>query len=320
MDSLFDKIRLACEEVAHRASYVKIDHSRIEHYATSLPVEQIQSPQIDPRYHYRGSPLSELSYIIVLDAINFGSGYFPLLRKREGLSGYFTVALSLKERYERDGPLEAEDLTRLDSKDCTRMFGQEAARGAGELMDLFSSSLKTLGHLLQTRYDGSFATFVESCDASAEALIEKLSEMPFFRDVERYEGGLEVPFYKRAQITAADLHLAFGGKGYGRFDDIDRLTIFADNLVPHVLRRDGILLYDPDLSDKIEAEQIVPLGSSQEIEIRACALHAVEKIVGAIQSEGHDVTSPQIDNLLWHRGQDPAYKAHPRHRTRGVYY
>ncbi len=40
---------------------------------------------------------------------------------------------------------------------------------------------------------------------------------------------------------AADLAAAFRGQGPGRFRDLDRLTLFADNLVPHVLRREGVL-------------------------------------------------------------------------------
>ena len=63
---------------------------------------------------------------------------------------------------------------------------------------------------------------------SAEALAERLTAMPFFADA---------GFYKRAQIAANDLHLA----GVARFPDIHRLTIFADNLVPHVLRHHGVL-------------------------------------------------------------------------------
>ena len=55
--------------------------------------------------------------------------------------------------------------------------------------------------------------------------------MPFFD---------ERGFWKRAQITANDLALA----GVAEFPDLDRLTIFADNLVPHVLRVDGVLRYD----------------------------------------------------------------------------
>jgi hypothetical protein len=37
--------------------------------------------------------------------VNFGSGYFSHLRKRPGLSGCFTIAAALKERFEAWGPL-----------------------------------------------------------------------------------------------------------------------------------------------------------------------------------------------------------------------
>ena len=49
-----------------------------------------------------------------------------------------------------------------------------------------------------------------------------------------------VPFLKRAQIAAADLARAGVTLPRPR-----RLTMFADNLVPHVLRLDGILSFDP---------------------------------------------------------------------------
>ena len=49
---------------------------------------------------------------------------------------------------------------------------------------------------------------------------------------------LPTPFFKRAQITPNDLALA----GVAEFDDLDRLTIFADNLVPHVLHVDPLFV------------------------------------------------------------------------------
>ena len=143
--------------------------------------------------------------------------------------------------------------------------------------------------------------------------------MIFFRDVQRY-GDLEVPFYKRAQLAAADLSLAFDGESLGRFNDLDQLTIFADNLVPHVLRIDGVLRYDDSLLRRIEAGELIPCGSREEIEIRASAVHSAELICHALASKGTKARSIDIDYLLWNRGQQPEYKAHPRHRTRTVFY
>ena len=144
--------------------------------------------------------------------------------------------------------------------------------------------------------------------------------MPYFDDVEHYDG-LEVPFYKRAQLTPADIAVAFEGKGPGRFEDLHRLTIFADNLVPHVLRVDGILLYEEGLAARIDAEERIPPGSAEEVEIRACAVHVVEQLVGELRESGReDATAMGLDYLLWNRGQQPYYKARPRHRTRSVFY
>ncbi len=53
--------------------------------------------------------------------------------------------------------------------------------------------------------------------------------------------------------------------------------MFADNLVPHVLRLDGVLWFDPELVARIEHEELIEHGSPEEVEIRACAVHAVER-------------------------------------------
>jgi hypothetical protein len=119
-------------------------------------------------------------------------------------------------------------------------------------------------------------------------------------------------FLKRAQIAAADLARA----GAAVFDDIPRLTLFADNLVPHVLRLDGILTFAPDLVERIEAGELLEHGSPEEVEIRACAVHAVELLVAARTGS----CAAEVDQLLWQRGQQPAYKASPRHRSRCTAY
>jgi hypothetical protein len=102
--------------------------------------------------------------------------------------------------------------------------------------------------------------------------------------------------------------------GVAEFDDLDALTIFADNLVPHVLRVDGVLVYDPPLADHIDRGELLPPGP-EETEIRACAVHACVHIAREL-----GVPERTLDTWLWDRGQEPRYKALPRHRTRTVYY
>jgi hypothetical protein len=318
--SIFAQVRQACAAVAARAAYVHIDEERIPAYAAALPLDQILSPEPDPVHHYLGHGDDSVTYLLTLDAINFGSGYFPHMRKRPGMSGYFTVASSLTDHYCAHGPLSAKALQALTVADCLRIFQQDAANEPiRTLMGHFATALNDLGHCVEERFGGDFTALVGAADGLAERLARLLIEMPYYRDVEPY-GELDVPFYKRAQITAADLWLAFDGRGPGRFDDIDRLTIFADNLVPHVLRVDGVLSYEDALVARIDAEQLIPAGSREEVEIRACALHAVELIAASLRDAGHAVTSRGLDYLLWNRGQSPHYKARPRHRTRTVFY
>jgi hypothetical protein len=318
--NIFGQVREACKAVAEQARHVRINEDRLTSYATSLPLERLERPTHDPASHYLGQGDDTVAFFLTLDAINFGSGYFPRLRKRPGMSGYYTVASSLTDHFEQHGPFSAEQLAALTAQDCARLFGQESCNvPVAEMMAHFARSLNDLGRYLLQAFGGRFVALVEEAGASAERLARVLIEMPYFQDVATYRG-LQVPFYKRAQITSADLWVAFEGRGPGRFDDIEQLTIFADNLVPHVLRHDRLLAYDEALATRIDREELIPSGSEEETEIRACALHAVELLSAELRQAGEDVSPMKLDWLLWNRGHDPFYKARPRHRTRTVYY
>ncbi len=318
MDVL-DRVRASCQAVAERSRFVAIDHQRLDQYAQSLPLGGAPAA-LDPAHHILDPPETALAFIVTLDTINFGSGYFPCLRKRPGLSGYFTVASSLADQVRAHGAFDATALTLLTTSDCATLCGQTLDNGSvAELMGLFAQALQGLGHFLIDRYDGRFAGPIEAAEHSAARLVPILATMPFFLDSESYEE-LEVSFYKRAQLMAADLALTFNGDGWGRFDDLSRLTIFADNLVPHVLRVDGVLRYDADLAARIDASELIAAGSPEEIEIRANAVHAVELLTHTLRAQNREMTAMDLDYLLWNRGQSPHYKARPRHRTRTVFY
>jgi Potential Queuosine, Q, salvage protein family len=296
--SLLDEVRAGCERIALRARHVRIDLDALQEIA---PPRAAGPPDLDPRCHYlEGDPQDVADYMLALDAINFGSGWFPTLRKRtldgRPLSGYFTVALGLAEHVRAHGPPSAAWMRQLGGRAMAQMLHQDPG---SELMSLYAQALRDLGRFLGSR---RALEVVAQADRSAQRLAQMLaSGMPMFAD----RG-----FYKRAQIAGSDLDLA----GVATFDDLDRLTIFADNLVPHVLRCDGVLLYDDQLAARIDAGEVLPLGGAER-EIRACALHACELI-----SARTGVPPRVLDNWLWSRGQAPEYKALPRHRCRCVFY
>ena len=178
-------------------------------------------------------------------------------------------------------------------------------------MALYARALRELGDRITVEYFGRFLGLVNSAEGSAERLAETLATWPTWRDISPYDGA-PVPFYKRAQIAAADLHLS----GVAPAEDIDRLTLFADNLVPHVLRLDGVLEFDERLVGRIDAGFLLEHDSPEEVEIRACALHAVELLCEVRP----DLNATIIDNVLWNRGALPRYKARPRHRARTTAY
>lgn len=254
-------------------------------------------PALDPERHYvEGSPSEVAAYVLTLGTINFGSGWFPTVRKRPGCSGYATMAWALADRFRLAGPWSAAELRSLDAAEVATVLGQEERH---PLMRLYAEGLRDLGRFLGP---ATPIELVQSAGASAERLATLLARgMRFFDD----RG-----FYKRAQLTASDMALA----GVAQLHDLDRLTIFADNLVPHVLRVDGVLRYDERLAARIEAGRLLPPGE-EEREIRACAVHAGELIAARI-----GVPPRVLDAWLWHRGQEPRYKSRPRHRTRTVYY
>jgi hypothetical protein len=323
MTDVFDDIRRACALVAERAVWVRIDHERLASYAADIADDVLFVDENDPGRERFEDLETTVSFVVSLDAVNFGSGYFPFLRKRPGMSGYHTIASALREHVARQGAIDVDTLRAMTPDRCAALFGQDLDDGpAGELMTLFATALHDLGGAIAERHDGSFTTLLASCEHRAGALVLELDRIPFFHDVARY-GGLDVPLYKRAQITANDLTLALAGSEHAdlaRFDDIDRLTMFPDNLVPHVLRVDGVLVFAPELLDRIERVDDITSGSEPEVEIRAVSLHAVELLSEALRAAGTPAHARDLDTFLWNRGAGGVYKAVPRHRTRCVYY
>lgn len=155
------------------------------------------------------------------------------------------------------------------------MFHERVAclREAGQILyeacNFFRLPLVWSVWLGPQKYQCSFTNCIEAADCSAAALVNILAEdFPCFNDVVSFENRKSVRFLKRAQICVADLWAAFDGEGFGEFEDIDKITMFADYRVPQILNSLGCLWYNPSLDHTIRQKKAIESGHPWEIQLR----------------------------------------------------
>jgi hypothetical protein len=270
-----------------------------------------------------GSP-ETVRWIFVLDVLNHcfwadpGDKTWTVRFDGREWSGYWGLGASLKRAMGEKVPItRASFLAEMTEAGLRSVF-----RGEGEIPLLRErlANLREAGRILERDWGGDAVSLVRAAGGRGMHLAEQVvASFPSFRDEALYDGRT-VRFWKRAQLLVSDLHHAFGGAGFGAFEDIHELTAFADYKLPQVLRALGILSYDRPLEEAVDGLHHLDAGSPEEVEIRAMTIWAVEEIRKASYRAGHPVTSAAVDHWLWHLGQLEPFRQKPYHRCRTIYY
>jgi len=269
-------------------------------------------------------PRRFLNYLLALESLNFSfwddepRWRVPYQGARH--DGYWALVAALHRALKVDGvPLwDARWLAGLRGAELELLLRGEGH--APPLMESRLANLREAGQVLQSRWNGEFANLVVSCGGEAVRLVRRIAEeFSSFRDEVRHEGRM-VRFYKRAQITVADLSRLLPGEPLARFSGLERLTAFADYKVPQVMRREGMLVLDEALARTVDKMVELRPGSEEELAIRAATVWACEWLTRAVSARrGAPVLAADVDFLLWSAGQGKRGLA-PYHRTRTVYY
>ncbi|MBW1740599.1 MAG: queuosine salvage family protein [Deltaproteobacteria bacterium] len=310
--------------VADNSQQVRIDKQALVRFSRKWLADGSQVPSWDRRYHFCGNSEDTVSYLLVLDSLNFcfwplsAGAKWEIEYESRRLSGYYALAVSLKQAVQSGIPItKAEYLAELSLGQLKQLLG---GRGELPLIEHRRQILNELGQVLLREYEGQAHKLVEAAERSAIRLALLLAEkLVSFQDVAEYLGH-KVFFYKRAQIFAADLYGAFNGQNWGRFTDIHKLTAFADYKLPQVLRHLGILHYERALAQKVDQKILLEAGSPEEVEIRANTIRAVELIRQELDRMGKGLRAFEIDWMLWNLGQDAVFKVKPYHRTLTIFY
>lgn len=318
-------VRAAAREVVSRARQVRIDDAAVERTADAFAASRFAVPAWNDRYHFLDGTARTANYVLALDTLNFsfwGEPRWRIAYRGETLDGYWALAAALKRAVEAGEPiLEADYWAAITSAELGRLLAGEAEI---PLLEARVTALREAGRWLLDRFGGQFASAVDAVGRSAPGVAGLLaSELESFRDVARY-AGRDVPLLKRAQICAADLYGAFGGRDWGNLAHMAALTAFADYKLPQILRSLGVLVYADELARRVDSRTALAPGSPEEVEIRASTVEAVERLTAALRARGRPVRAFEVDWYLWEAAQGGsahgAPAARPYHRTRTVYY
>jgi len=314
--------------VIERSRDVCTNVGKIVEHAGWMAYEDLPLPQFVLPFGIGSNPDEAIDFILVSNTINFAFTDFDTGVKFQAEYAGRTWSDSegmfacLKRALDEGVPvLDAGYLGRVAPQDLRRIFHGNIEMPMPEER---AEILREAGNVLAGRYDGRFANFLRAgpprAYSNGNGLLERLvAEFPRYNDVSRYNGH-EVRLHKLAQLGLWVLHASLSRTGAFRLEDANRLTAFADYIVPVALRVMGIFEYSEALEQTIRAGKLIPRDSPQEVEIRAHTLYATALLTEEInlrRPSEMQVIIPQVDARLWTHYHATHW---PHHRTRTIMY
>jgi hypothetical protein len=321
VDFVLDSVRPA----AARAQDVRIDRDRLADVASWLAFEELPVPPSFFPFAWEPSREEAIDFALVTAALNFAYTDFETRERWDLVAGGRRYAdadglhLAFRRALEEGVPvLDGAWLARVTADDLRQVL--RGGTSALQMLDERAAILRDLGATLVDRFDGRFHNAFAGSSAhvydDGRGFLETLvREFPRFDD----RAG-EIRFWKLAQLAVWILEITLRPQGGLGLPDLDRLTAFADYIVPAGLRAMGVLRYSDDLAHAVDTGALVEAGSAWEIELRAQTIVACDELcraVNELRPPELQVIVPQIDARFW----VPFHKTHaPHHLTRTTYY
>lgn len=310
------------------SKHVSTDVSQIVGHAGWLAYEELPFPEFVLPFGIGSSADEAIDFILVSTALNFAFTDFKTGVKFEAdyagrrWSDSEALFACMKRALDEGVPfLDGGYLSSVTRRDLQNIF-----RGNIEMpmLDERVEILRAMGEKLQARYGGRFCNFVRAGKPRAldegKGLVERLvREFPRFDDQSRF-AGRNVKIYKLAQLGVWMLHACLSRSGAFCLEDPQRLTAFADYIVPVALRVMGIQQYAPKLEAAIRNGKMIPRDSDEEIELRAHTIYAVALLTEEINKRrprDKQVINAQVDARLWTHYHATSW---PHHLTRTIMY
>lgn len=324
----------SCAFVMDDPKHVFIDLHPLQHVAAEFAN---RDDLITPSWREEVFPESDdkiIEFFGVVNSINFCFTEFATGKKYdveypEGSGnirrGAFGMAAAVKRAIEDAFPItNPRFLYSLNLKTVEYIFRHVSTPIPMLAVRLFN--LQNVGKIL-SRWYGSFKRIFEEADhklfSNGDGIVEKLAVFfESYHDVSRYRGR-QIEFYKRAQLFPMVYHgraLSSNGR-LQPIRDPENFGAIADYELPKVLRALGILIYETQLADVVDAGIVIERDCDREIEIRAQTVNAMMSLLDKInrlrvELGKNQITMAELDYAIWSAGaNNPEFKKIRHHYT-----
>ena len=308
---------------------VQTHYEKIVEVASWMAYEELPMPEFTLPFGVgQGDTDQAIDFVMVADSIDTAFTDFTHFEKFEvdyagqHWSDSDAEFACIKRAVDNGVPfLDGNYLEKMTRADLDKVFQGNIEM---PMLDEKLEVLHQVGRVLAQKYDGRFYNFVKSCSPklydNGNGLIDRLvTEFPRFNDVSMLDGH-EIKFYKLAQLGVWMLYATLHPMGKFRLDDPQKMTAFADYIVPVALRLHGITSYSERLEAAINSHQLIPRDFRWEVEIRAHCIYATALLteeINKLRPPGNQVIIPQIDARFWTHFHTTTW---PHHLTRTIMY
>lgn len=333
-----EDILKSSKQVCDLATHVKINNKMLLNFVDKIKPKELEEETKDSSVNQKAGNdrLEKSELYFAYNAVNFS--FFPdkgdknwfIIENDEfiGKDDEAHAIVASLSKYQKNNPgalSNAKHLLKMTINDLEAIFAPAEGAGKLPLLDLRLKCLHCLGKgyekLVGCKEVNPFLELFNLCGDSLDRFIDLVVEyFDVFDDKTVYKSEIKIGFYKRVQLLASMLH----SEGIVVFKDIFKLTVFADYKIPQLFLFEGVFEYSESLLKRIDEQQMLEKGCSEEIEIRAATIVAAEEIKSILlKSKGVKVKSCTLDYYLWRTAVEVSNKesgVRPFHRVRSIFY
>ena len=295
--------------VADNSNYVHINETKIDKFISELG---------DIKYTHWSNEvnldLNEKEWILlvfIIESMNFCFWKKPKWKinyNNELISGSNALFYSVIRKVEEDKNfLNIDYLSNLDFNSFKDIFKGE------EECPLIENRFNNFKETITYIKNHDFYTELFNIKSDIELRSYIVDNFSHFKDESIYKGKT-IHFYKRATLLVNDLYRV-SNTIKNNIGNVDNLTGCADYAIPRIFRDYGLLIYNDELANLIDSEQLIEHDSEMEIEIRANMLYLIE----LIKNKLHGINSIELDSIIWNMGHRIPKKSNSHH-TITIYY